>query len=987
MIQNNEVSPASKNESKVRKTKLSAQKVTSKSSSTTIYIASTNLCSVPLIDNDWVIQLEMVSRNSVSGWICVHGSLPNIQVVTSVAYEIEIIENRSDVLASFDGSFQKAFSFKISFPTQLSIDDIEELQLKIDGAGASNSAFPIFFIYEPTNNEAHTSFCFSDLSFALRKMGLFDDVYYAKLANLDPTLDYDSCLKHYLEFGMKDGNNPHPLFDIEFYKKKNVDVVAAKLDPLVHYIYFGYREDRMTTPDIDWQHYRNRYEKTIPNGISTLHHYISVGKQRFLSPLTWIDEIAIADLSTISQEGYPVQLFKQGLYRIVAPNVYFRKIDNVLPVSNSLIDCKMPVDIIISFYKEAYLIHMQRMVFKKNFSQFDGLDVRITLIFDSPDDQNARAEFDYLCKELSELYSIQIVINENNLGFVGAVNRGLGIARTANRAALLLNSDAFLVPGCLHELISVAQSDPMIAFVSPRSNNATICTYPGLNGDWGIALKDFESLAAKMRRVTYSPTAVGFCMLIKPMILKEFGFFDSVYGYGYNEENDLIMRANRFGYRAVLANHAYAMHIGAQSFNGTLHNDYANDVLINNRYPEFLPAVKRYLNGEDRYVERAIAQGHHCGGRYRLLIDASNIGPYTNGTSYLVTQFIAGLVQLGSTFDITLLASEAAIEHHAIAQFKTISTIYEWPEPSDEIAGYAAVLRMGQPFEMKPIVSALRIANTYICFMLDPIAFDCQYLWNSEKQDAWDALYDSADGIIYQSNLTQTLFRSRFEEYRSVPSLVSYHSLNPNEYVLPLSKTKSRLISHLECSPFIFIVGNHFAHKDVYRAYNTIAVMNRSIDIVVLGEAGMLPCNTHLATHFLQAGEVADEDIAFLYNFAKIIVFPSHYEGFGFPFLHAAQTRRPIVCRDTLIAREISEKVDVPLTFFSSIDDLPAAVQHAMGLSSPVPSMTGTSNAHSWSDSAREVIDFIANRISLQSNKGLHRHFSLLRNFEKTLGS
>ncbi len=42
-------------------------------------------------------------------------------------------------------------------------------------------------------------------------------------------------------------------------------------------------------------------------------------------------------------------------------------------------------------------------------------------------------------------------------------------------------------------------------------------------------------------------------MYIKWQILADLGVFDEIYGLGYNEENDLIMRANRCGYRAVIA--------------------------------------------------------------------------------------------------------------------------------------------------------------------------------------------------------------------------------------------------------------------------------------------------------------------------------------------------------------------------------------------------------------------------------------------------
>ena len=58
-------------------------------------------------------------------------------------------------------------------------------------------------------------------------------------------------------------------------------------------------------------------------------------------------------------------------------------------------------------------------------------------------------------------------------------------------------------------------------------------------------------------RFQVMPTAVGFCMLIKAVVLDRFGLFDESYSPGYNEENDFVCRINRYGYSAVSANHAF----------------------------------------------------------------------------------------------------------------------------------------------------------------------------------------------------------------------------------------------------------------------------------------------------------------------------------------------------------------------------------------------------------------------------------------------
>lgn len=60
-----------------------------------------------------------------------------------------------------------------------------------------------------------------------------------KKASIDP-------IKHYLEFGWKEGRNPSPSFDTRWYLERYPDVAAAGVNPLQHYVQFGRYEGRVT---------------------------------------------------------------------------------------------------------------------------------------------------------------------------------------------------------------------------------------------------------------------------------------------------------------------------------------------------------------------------------------------------------------------------------------------------------------------------------------------------------------------------------------------------------------------------------------------------------------------------------------------------------------------------------------------------------------------------------------------------------------------
>jgi hypothetical protein len=49
---------------------------------------------------------------------------------------------------------------------------------------------------------------------------------------------------HYLSVGWKEGKNPSPFFDTEFYLENNPDVKNNDINPFCHYARWGKKEDR-----------------------------------------------------------------------------------------------------------------------------------------------------------------------------------------------------------------------------------------------------------------------------------------------------------------------------------------------------------------------------------------------------------------------------------------------------------------------------------------------------------------------------------------------------------------------------------------------------------------------------------------------------------------------------------------------------------------------------------------------------------------------
>ncbi|WP_199137411.1 methyltransferase domain-containing protein [Delftia sp. ASV31] len=166
---------------------------------------------------------------------------------------------------------------------------------------------------------------------------------------------------------------------------------------------------------------------------------------------------------------------------------------------------------------------------------------------------------------------ITLLENEENLGFVGTVNRGMAL-NTAHDV-LLLNSDTVVANNWLDRIRQAAYGDARIASVTPFSNNATICSYPrfceGNDLPPGMDTAAIDALCARTNpgQVVDVPTGVGFCMYIRRDSLNAVGLFDTEhFGKGYGEENDFCQRAAAAGWRNLHLLDTFVLHTGGVSF-------------------------------------------------------------------------------------------------------------------------------------------------------------------------------------------------------------------------------------------------------------------------------------------------------------------------------------------------------------------------------------------------------------------------------------
>ena len=234
-------------------------------------------------------------------------------------------------------------------------------------------------------------------------------------------------------------------------------------------------------------------------------------------------------------------------------------------VSTPVTPTPCPVDVIVPVYRGLAdtQLCLESVLASRNDSAF-----RLIVI----NDASPEPELAGWLRELRDRdQRVVLVENEQNLGFVGTVNRGMAMSDAHD--VILLNSDTEVANDWLDRLKRAAYSDARVGTVTPFSNNATICSYPRFCESntlpAGLSTAALDALFARTLagQTIDVPTGNGFCMYVRRDCLAQVGLFDvEQFGKGYGEENDFCQRAQEAGWRNLHALDTFVLHSGGVSF-------------------------------------------------------------------------------------------------------------------------------------------------------------------------------------------------------------------------------------------------------------------------------------------------------------------------------------------------------------------------------------------------------------------------------------
>lgn len=356
------------------------------------------------------------------------------------------------------------------------------------------------------------------------------------------------------------------LFDRSFYLRANPDVAEASIDPLAHFCDYGWREGRDPTPYFSLSYYKA----------------ISATKDRILgNPFVhYLLQGRATGFRTRPEAMGPVEpipVVRAAQWSGLTPRVEVCGIDVIIPVYRGLRDTAACIYSVLTAKGRA--------------------SFRLIIV----NDRSPEPDLTRLLNALARRELLVCLENDENLGFVGSVNRGM--ASDANAHKLLLNSDTIVYDGWLDRICAHADRD-RVGTVTPLSNNATIFSYPDPNSSNNYSLElcfaDLDLLASAVNKghSLEVPTGVGFCMFIHKDCYREVGEFDAnTFARGYGEENDFCIRAAGLRWKNIAATDVLVRHTGEVSFALDASNQQkAGHISLLKKHPRYEAGVRRFLN-------------------------------------------------------------------------------------------------------------------------------------------------------------------------------------------------------------------------------------------------------------------------------------------------------------------------------------------------------------------------------------------------------
>ncbi len=306
-----------------------------------------------------------------------------------------------------------------------------------------------------------------------------------------------------------------------------------------------------------------------------------------------------------------------------------------------------------------------------------------------------------------------VIVNEENLGYTGSLNRGAALAR--GRFLVLLNDDTVPQAGWLEAMVGCAESAPDVGIVVPMyldtdgslKEAGSIVWHDGSAQNFGRGDADTGRSRYRHRReVDYGS---GACLLIRAELFRAVGGLDECFAPAYYEDVDLCFAAREAGSRVLYEPTARVIHVegasnGTDTSTGPKRFQLVNQGLFVDKWRHRLAEQPR-RGGEPKLASRR-AQGPHV-----LIADEQIPRPDRDGGSRRMRGLIDAFGDLGCTVTLLPANGEAPEPYTTQLEAAGIEVLRSPADVAAELPVIGPTLALGvlsRPFVASRFIYPLR---------------------------------------------------------------------------------------------------------------------------------------------------------------------------------------------------------------------------------------------------------------------------------------
>lgn len=335
------------------------------------------------------------------------------------------------------------------------------------------------------------------------------------------------------------------IFDKQWYLQEYSDVKKNGIDPLKHFINYGFKEGRKPNKNFPTLYYQTKFNKLNKYLKVFLLYYFNYFYKSDNSKYYTFQSVLNPDLKLMRKKNILFSKSRLYIYLLLNLKIRFTNFSNP----------KLSI-IIVSFNTPELLLYQLL-----NLSRIKSTSFEIIII------DNGSKKFTQLL--LNKMEGIVIKRNKSNLGFPKAVNQGYKL--TKSPIIVLLNSDAIPIGNWADKLISNFEDPKIKILGAKIINSKFKIQEAGnLLWDDGICQRIAENYSIdsfKANRIGITDFCSACFLAIKKNILDEKGVFDEIYTPAYYEDVDFALNMRNKGFDTYYDSSISVFHLENASSN------------------------------------------------------------------------------------------------------------------------------------------------------------------------------------------------------------------------------------------------------------------------------------------------------------------------------------------------------------------------------------------------------------------------------------